>query len=241
MMEQLWDSLKKTDDGKQIRYTDKDIEQLWQFGFVDTSKTTVEEWNSFFRPHRQTDGSYLLSKDDFLALDEYRYKGEIHIPFDAMKINEGKYTDEGFDELVDISISPSCSLSRPEIKKYFDLFKKDFRGNDGLLLIKKDAKERIQILLEDRPSPLRNLEIMFDRMIEARGLEGGGDADTATMQAALQTSSFTETPLSVSEVKAQALQSIEKVKKYSAEKTTAAKENTVELKKVKRSRKGIRG
>lgn len=245
VMEHLWETLEKTEDGRHLRYTITDIEQLWWMGFVDTDKIELEHWVAVFEPNRQEDGSFLLSKDDFTALDRYRYKGEIKIPFDAMLINEGRYTDEGLDDLVNASIAPSCSLPPDKLKDFFDSIKKDFRGSDSLILIKKPAKERIKALLDAHPSPLRNLEIILDRMISQRGAElekeiEQSETDAATSQAAIQASRFSAAPTSMIEAKAKGFKEMAKLSKHGppAEVKGVAK---VELKKIKRSRKGVRG
>lgn len=245
VMEHLWETLDKTEDGSHLRYTTVDIEQLWWMGFVDTDKIELDHWIAVFEPYRQEDGSFLLSKDDFIALDKYRYKGEIKIPFDAMLINEGRYTDEGLDDLVNVSIAPSCNLPPDKLKEFFDAIKKDFKGSDSLILIKKPAKERVKALLDSHPSPLRNLEIILDRMLSQKGSEfekeiEQSEADAATSQAALQASHFSAAPTSRVEAKAKGFEEIAKSRKREpdAEIKGVAK---VELKKIKRSRKGVRG
>lgn len=245
VMEYLWDTIDKTPDGAHIRYLPGDIDQLWKMGFVDTKHVDLNKWKRLFEPFKQSDGSFLLGRDDFLSLDAYRYKGEIRIPFDAMKINEGKYTDKGLGELIEASIAPSCNLSPDGLKEFFDTLKKDFRQPDGLILIRRPAKTRIKSLINTHPSPLRNLELMLDRMIRERGAKIGGEidkslADSATVKAALQASRFSAAPISAAETKADGLKKIEKVRKMS-EPAEIGDVSKVELKKIRRSRKGMRG
>jgi hypothetical protein len=246
VMEHLWESMEKTKDGKHIAYTMLDIEQLWQMGFVDTKKFGMEEWKAVFEPYKQPDGTFLLNHEQFLVLDDYRYKGEIRVPFDAMRINEGKYTDEGLDQLINASITPSCSLESPKLREFFEALKKDFRQDDGLILIKRPAKERIKAMLETHPSPLRNLEILLDRMLEVQGealarqLEGT-ETEAATLEAAKQVSSFTTAPTSRAEAKAKGLKKIEKARPKRAAQPKAKGKPEVEVKKIRRSRKGMRG
>ena len=245
VMEHLWETLDKTPDGAHIRYQRLDIEQLWLMGFVDTQAIALEDWILVFDPYRQEDGSFVLGKEDFLALEQYRYKGEIRIPFDPMLINEGRYTDEGFDELVWASIAPSCALSRADLDAFFAALKKEFRQADGLVLIRRPAKLQIAALLEEHPSPLRNLEIMLDHMLAEKGQEileqiGTAETDAATAQAALQASGFSSAPTTRVEEKAKGLEALAKSRKRAepAEVEGVAK---VELKKIRRSRKGMRG
>jgi hypothetical protein len=245
VMEHLWKTLEKTPDGKHIVYSEVDIVHLWLTGFVDTEKVSLEEWKAVFEPLRQADDKFLVSKDNFLALDRYRYKGEIHVPFDAMKINEGKYTDEGLEDLIKASIIPSCGLSREKFREFVDTLKKNFRQPDGLILIKKEAKSRIKTLLDKHPSPLRNLELILDKMLAKRGeaMEGEiemAELDAKVIEAAKQASSFSATPMTKVEAKARGLEALTKAKRAETSAELEGKPKT-ELRKIKRSRKGMRG
>lgn len=245
VMEHLWGTIDKTPDGKLVRYDEVDVEFLWWMGFVDTERYGMEEWKAVFEPFRQADRTFLLNKDNFFALDKYRYKGEIRIPFDAMKINEGKYTAEGLDDLIKASIAPSCSISPEKLAEFFATLKKDFRQPDGLILIKADAKKRIKTLLHKNPSPLRNLEMLLDDMISSRGEEMEGEIDraeldAAAMHAARQASSFSETPTTKSEAKAAGLKELTKARKAAAAQEVEDKPKE-KLRRVRRSRKGMRG
>jgi len=245
VMEHLWETLDKSPDGKSIRYTTMDIEQLWNMGFVDTGRFGMAKWKSVFDSYLQADGSYLLGKDEFYSLDSYRYKGEIKIPFDAMRINEGKYTDEGFDELIDASIAPSCNLSRNELNDFFTAIKKDYRESDGLIAIRKPAKQRIKALLDSHPSPLRNLELILNNMLENHEDEfedmiEQSEAGAATIETARQVSKFGTQPTNRVEAKADQFKKMAKTLKKPSKSAGDGKKD-VELKKVRRSRKGMRG
>lgn len=245
VMDYLWDQLEKTKDGKHIRYTLLDIEMLWKMGFVDTERFSMEEWKQALEPFRQADGSFILDKPRFLALDHYRYKGEIHIPFDAMRINEGLYTDEGLQQLVDSSIAPSSNMPPEKLEAFFEALKETFRTPDGLIRIDVHAKKQIRDIIEKNPSPLRNLEILFDQMLRkgkdkdiSEKIEGA-EAEVATARAAIEASTFSAAPRTRSEAAAKTLKRIQKAK--TAETPETPSEGGVHLKKIRRSRKGMRG
>lgn len=244
-MDYLWDQLEKTKDGKHIRYTVLDIEMLWKMGFVDTDRFSMDQWKLALEPYRQADGSFILDKPSFLALDHYRYKGEIHIPFDAMRINEGLYTDEGLSQLISSSIVPSCNIPQEMIEAFFEALKETFRTPEGLIRIDAHAKKQIRDLIEKNPSPLRNLEILFDQMLhkgkdkEISGKIEGAEAEVATARAAIEASTFSAAPRSRSEAAAKTLKRIQKTKTAEAPETPS--ESGVHLKKIRRSRKGMRG
>lgn len=245
VMEHLWDTLDKTPDGAHIRYSIIDVEQLWWMGFVDTHRISLENWTRLFDPYLQGDGSYLLNRDQFLSLEEHRYKGEIRIPFDARLINEGKYTEEGLDELVEASVVPSCGLPREQIASFFAKLKKEFRKPDGLILIEMPAKLMIKALIDEHPSPLRNLEVMLDGMLASKGAEMISEVEqartgAATTQAAIQASRFSSKPTTRAEEKALRLEALQKARRQAAP-TEIEGVKKVEVRKIRRSRKGMRG
>jgi len=249
VMEYLWDQIEKTPDGKHIRYTIEDIDSLWWMGFVDTQRYPLDQWRQVFEPYKRQGNVYVLNRSSFLALDKYRYKGEIKIPFDAMLINEGKYTDEGLQELFDLSIVPSCSKSPAEMRQFVDNFKKQYRQPDGLIRMDSNGKLKLKELIDQFPSPLRNLELTFDRMLEA-GVDHdmldqieADETARATTEAVKQVSRFSSAPLTKAETQAQRLKDLQKAKPKATPSTPQKEEKKegVELKKIKRSKRGMRG
>ena len=252
-MELLWEHLPKRPDDSHVTLTDADIEWIWQSGMVDTKKYPIEAWSRAFDAHKLPDGSYLVSKTEFLEKEIYRYKGEIMIPFDALLVNEGKYTNEGLKELFDLSVGPSCSLSNAELDKFLEGLKKRSLDPSGTIRIDKTAKLELRELIEKYPSPLRRLELMFDAII--RGVEDPGpdniDLGTAAAKSAgtgqlsqeqiarVQVSSFSASPASITEKRFEGLKELVKKKAKETEKSQA--KETTPLTKVKRSRKGMRG
>lgn len=243
-MEAIWLTSPKEEDGS-LHYPETLIYFLWENGFVDTAKFPKETWKAAFEPFKQPGGEYKITHDEFLTLDKFRYRGELHIPFDPLRINEGKYTDEGFEKLAQESIAPSCSLPPDLFKKFVDELKNEFRQEDDLLLIKTAAKQKIKKLLDENPSPLRKLEILFDNMLKAKGAEKEIEqlqqqvAPTASPEqlAALQQSTFTSGATSYAEVQAQRLKEV--AKSRPAQEISPAEGEP--LKKIKRSKKGLRG
>lgn len=243
LLEHVWNTQAKTQDGNHILYSDFEVEQLWRIGIIDTRRVTLDEWKQACEPFRKDKGSFLFSHEEFLGLGDYCYKGEIKIPFDAMEINEGKYTDDGLDELVNISIAPSCSLDANQLNEFVDALKKDFRDSDGLIIILKPAKEQIKDLLDNFPSPLRNLEVLFDHVLRAMGVKveeapSNGDIQAAAAETAKEISKFSKAPTTRTEQLAKNLKNIEKARKKHTEVKGVEK---VELKKIKRNVRGMRG
>ncbi len=250
-MELFWDRLPKQPDEDHITLSQEELDTMWEAGIVDTKEYPIATWRAAFDVHRQADGTYLLNKEEFLSKETYRYKGEIMLPFDAMQINEGKYTDEGLNELFDASIAPSCSLSPAELRKFMDDLKTLFKEPNGLVKIGREAKIQIRDMIDQNPSPLRRLELTFDVLINnqvSQGMPADSGEFVAVSQhelspeqiAKVQASSFSMQPSNIGEEKWRALGKIEKRSKK-AEKASVHDKTSTTIKKAKRSRKGLRG
>lgn len=242
MMETIWENLSKSPDEEHVTLEVVDIEELWTNGFVDSDSYSMKDWKDAFEPHKTPDGKYILKKEDFLEKEKYRYTGEIMIPFEPILINEGKYTDEGLQELIDMSIAPSCALPRKDLDDFFDEFKNKYRGADNLIVMDIRGKRDIEALVDKDPSPRRRRELIFDAMFIqdlARAATDLGLMKATPEQAAkVQVSTFTTLPSSKSEAAARELKSIEKRKEAKA---TGGGDEGVSVRKVRKSRKGFRG
>lgn len=244
VMEAIWALAEKEEDGS-LHYAPEFIDYLWENSFVDTKKFPLETWRAAFEAFKQEDGTYRLSKEEFFSLDPYRYQGPVKIPFDAVKINEGKYTDEGFQKLVDLSIEPSCGLSSNDFKQFIEDLKKEFRQEDDLILIRTPAKQKIKKLLEDHPSPLRRLELSFDALLASTETEKKaeelrqktGMVASEKQLAVMQQSTFLEGVGGPIEAQSKRLKKIAQIKA----KEELRAEGTESLKNIKRSKKGLRG
>lgn len=245
-MQFIWDSLQKEPDGDHVRYSIDFIDFLWDYGFVDTNAHPRKTWRAAFDLYRQPDGTYFLNRQEFVALEKYRYRGEIRIPFDALRINEGQYTDEGFQELVDASIAPSVALGTEELQRLVQDLKTEFRQPNGLVLIRRPAKLKMKQWIDERPSPLRRLEIVFDQMLQEQGLVGKVEgqlekreiAATPEQTAKIQASTFVQGPASLAEAQSLRLKGIAKARDHGTPGHASA---TTPLKKIGRSKKGLRG
>ncbi len=241
-MELLWNNLPKKPDENHTTISLDDIDTMWHLGTVDTVKFSIDEWRAAFDNYGQADGTYVLSREEFLAMEPYRYKGEVMLPFDAMLINEGKYTDEGLQELIDLSIAPSCSYTPTQMHDFMTDLKESNRDKRNLIRIDVNAKAEIKKLVEGNPSPLRRLELMFDYLVKDAATRGNKVISTPASLpeevAMVQASSFTIQPLSEVEAQWKVLTSIEQ---KAQAKDKIDKSKTTKLKKVKRSRKGLKG
>ena len=242
IMEMIWNGIPKIPDEDHITLTKDDIEDIWENGFVDTEQFPCETWVKAFEPHISPEGHYVLTLEEFLEKDAFRYTGEIFRPFEPLFINEGKYTDEGLHELIDLSIGPSCDYSRQKLDKFFKKWIKKYRdSSDNLIVMNIDSKREIAKLVYENPSPLRRRELIFEAMFTGymADIADGNIVISATpgQAAQIQISTFT-TKVTTGESALKKLKSIEKTKKRMA---TETGDEGVKVKKVRRSRKGRRG
>lgn len=241
VMINIWESMPKSPDENHITLNENDLEELWYNGFVDTNKISIKQWLNLFKEHKKGN-KYVLSRDEFMEKDKYRYTDEIKIPFEPLIINEGKYTDEGLQELFDMSIRPSCSKSAEEVNEFLEKFKKNYREKDNLIKMDLRGKRDIAELINTFPSPTRRRELLFDAMFNEQIAQfaAGNIPVTATPEQAakLQASTFSTLPSNQSEKALKQLRNIEKRK--DAKRAGSSSDEGIELKKVKRSRKGFR-
>lgn len=244
-MEAIWESSEKGSDDS-LHYPLELLHFLYQSGFIDTHRHSLEEWVQACETFKKNDGDYQFTKAEFLSLEPYRYAGEIKTPFDPMRINEGKYTNEGFQKLIDNSLKPSCSLAATSIDQRLEELKNKFRQPDHLILVGGDFKLAIRRLLEEYPSPLRRLEHLFDAIVKSPTAQKEIAEKQATMRrtatphqhANIQKSLFIQGTQSIGAIQAQKLRALQQTK------STTSKTDSPQgdpLKTLKRSPKGFRG
>lgn len=235
----LWDVIAKTDPDVAV-FTEHDMFDLWEVGFVDTERVPLKQWAQIVKPFLQTDGTYHFRHEEFLTLDQYRYKGELYAPFEAEKINEGFYTDEGLDELFHTSIQPCVRIKPQEFLHFIKEYKDKFRDTQSKLIhMNEKAKRYIDHLLSLYPSPLRNLELLFEEMIQTQVY---GVSDNAVgHELAKQVSTFRDRPANKVEAEALGLKDLLQTKTKNTSVPAVEKDKTVSLKNVRRSPRGTRG
>jgi hypothetical protein len=241
VMQDLWESLNKDEGGQYIEYTLSDIKMLWLLGFVDTERVSMEQWLQIFDAFAQGNERYRLSYPEFCALDAYRFKGELFEPFDAFQINEGKYTHDALQELIDASIAPCCMKRGADFVRWCDDWRSSMRGSDGLYVMNHAAKTKCAALLEDFPSPLRRLELLTAVSLQvhiAEWLASGGSSIARGAHG--QKSIFTTLSCSKAESIHTDLRSLEKTRGVQKGEELPANPNAPKLGRITRSRRGQR-
>lgn len=154
--------------GEHILYIATDPEYLYLSGFVDVENFSLAEWQKAFEAYKQPNGTYLISKEQFIQLGKYKYSGPVKKPLDAMMIREGWYELTDWHAFCVNSILPSTTLlSVDQLIAAENQLKKNGKIVNNRILVDKAAKLRIKQYLDDYPSPIRRREIAVANAYDA--------------------------------------------------------------------------
>ena len=162
-MEYIWDKLPKEKDlngNDYIEYVTTDLPYLYENGFVDTQKYTLDEWLIAIIAFKNDEtGTYQLNREQFLSLRVFRYDGQLRAPFEPMRIREGNWTEEELWKLFVLSIKPSSTLSDQQFAGMIESAKKKGLFVNGQFRVDRPFKVRLNQIVQENPSPLRKLEL----------------------------------------------------------------------------------
>lgn len=184
VFEDIWQAVSEEDESglRFLRYASrKDLVFLYDSGFVDAEKYSVDDWVDAFKPSLQKDESYKVSYDQWMEKQKYYYSGPIREPFDAMKIPERDFTLEEFEDMLRTCIVPSTQMGPEKVPEYIESCKKRGMLSDGKIKMTPEVKKELGEFLTLYPSPLRILEVNVKRLRE------GGAAPEGVSEAAQKT------------------------------------------------------
>lgn len=188
-MEQLWQKLAspdKTGEPVIVYNSIGDLVFLYANGFVDAVQYSLKEWLEAFADSRQKDGSYRLTRPQWLAKKKYRYDGVVEKPFDPWRIKEREYNEAEFAAILRDFIVPSTWLAKESIPQVIANYQSHGLFKDGKILVNKVIKEDFSKMLKLFPSPLRILQISVHGV--PKGIKQWDSVQTA------QKSGFTQAP-----------------------------------------------
>lgn len=169
-MEKLWEKLPKNKDGYSITYIEGDIPYLYNNGFVDVQRFSLDDWKNAFQPFKQKDGTYRLEKNDFIKLGSFRYNKANEPAFDPFALAERAWPDWELAYLWESTIKVSSTITFDVFKQCILALKKSGQVNESFeLIIDENVKKQLAYLLERFPSPRRLLEKEVDKMREKTG------------------------------------------------------------------------
>lgn len=135
-----------------------DLEYLYLTGFVDTDKHSKDDWINAFEDSRRPDGSYRVTKDQWLAKKHFRYEGPVGFPLDPMMLQEGLWEMKDFEKLLKEGILPATTLTEDHFRKAIEKTK-DTAIKDGKYVVNRVFKFGLKQLLLTYPSPRRVREM----------------------------------------------------------------------------------
>jgi hypothetical protein len=154
----IWNKMPKCNDGLNIRYIPGDLKYLYENGFVDSRRYTVEEWLKAFTPFKQANDTYLLTKKHFIALHVYRDFTPV-VNFDARALKDGPWSDKALQALYRKYIVPVSDLKKMSFWTYINSLKESgHTDKKGELLFNKHSKSSLNNLIAEYPSPRKKLE-----------------------------------------------------------------------------------
>lgn len=161
-MEELWEKIASPGPSgeKFIHYkSEYNLVYLYANGFVDFRKYSLKGWIDAFGESRQKDGSFRISRDQWIAKGRYRYDGPIGPLFDPNKLKERDYTEAEFAILLKRSICPATTIPEKNIPAILDHYRKGKKLVDGKIRMDRSLKREIAATLQKIPSPLRQLQL----------------------------------------------------------------------------------
>ncbi|HSA60245.1 MAG TPA: hypothetical protein VLJ37_11235 [bacterium] len=135
-----------------------DLDYLYDSGFVDTDQYRKEQWIDAFQDSLKPDGSYIVTKDQWLAKRAFRFDGPTGEPFDPLTLPEGEWDMDAFDKLLKQKILPSTTLTEENFRRGFEKARKTAIVN-GKVVVNKMFKFNLKQIFLLYPSPRRNREM----------------------------------------------------------------------------------
>lgn len=224
---------KEEKDGKRhIFFKDHvDIAFLYATGFVDAKKFNYKQWLDSFDPSKQPDGSYIVSKEQWMEKRKFYYDGPIHPPWDPMAVEEREYSEKEIHDLLVEKVLPCTIFDASYAQVYINNLKAQGRLANGKAKVDKPAKEYILQVINQYPSPMRVLEVSVYRLRDTRL------GQTQAAQNQIQKSGFAA-GMTAQEIHAQRLASLSKTP--SAAKQTpppASDKPAISIKDLKKKRR----
>ena len=158
-------------------WTDKALwGSLYDHGFVDPRRLPKERWMDILKQLPEAEGRYAMGKGHLDKIAQFLYAGPIKRPFDPQRLKDGLRPTQWIQEMYQKVLKFETNIKQAEWNL---LVREEINLNfmeKGQYNYDQDFKDFLSILLEERASPLRKLELWAFR--------GGTDvAPTAPVQA----------------------------------------------------------
>lgn len=158
-MDEIWDTMPKK-KGLVIFEGEKDLIYLYKVGFVDTQKSSLEEWKKAFSENRQPNGNYKITRESWLAKSDFKCVTAVPPPLNPYHMRPGKWTEEQVERFLKKYLIPSTTFPKKELRKIFDPLKREI-PNETYYEINKNFMVMLAQILKIHPSPahIRSLKV----------------------------------------------------------------------------------
>ncbi len=203
IMENIWDKLhdssSKMPPDLLILEGDHDLIYLYNSGFVDTDKFSLEKWIQAFKLSKQAKGAYHLTKSQWLEKVSYRYNELVPPPFNPLRLRSGVWTVTQLKQFAKDVIIPETILTYEQYLKGLREAERKGDIKDGQVTIDDAWKQKLKKLLEDFPSPQRRRALAVQKARRREEMEDASStaapyASTAPTAAAAPKSAYEQKP-----------------------------------------------
>lgn len=175
VMRWIWDQMHRSDiklpPDHLIFEGEHDLAYLYNCGFVDTDHYSYDDWLNAFRSHRQKNGSYRLTLDDWLSKTGFRYFGSIEPPFDPMTMREGEWSLEDYKEFSKEKILPEITMTYEQFLAGIEQSKKTGDIVNNSITITPERKQKLAETMDNLATPKRRRALDAFQMKRENELE----------------------------------------------------------------------
>ncbi len=167
---------------------DHDLTHLYNTGFVDTDRHTLQQWIEAFAGSRQPDGSYSLTLEQWLEKEPYRYCKKVAPPFDPLTIREGEWEVDDWKQLIREKFLPETVIPYEKFDRAIEEARKKGEFKDGKILMIPAKKQSLKNLLDRYPSPTRRRALATERVRQHEEFEAPATGNPSPPKVTVSTS-----------------------------------------------------
>ena len=187
VMRWLWGQLHRSNlkmpPDKLILRGEDDLIYLYQTGFVDTDRYSLQQWLAAFRPHCKSKDLYELSLEEWLDKAPYRYAGAVQPAFDPGTLREGSWTLDELKQLIKDKFLKETEIPYEMFYRAIEKTLETGRFKEKSFMMDKRIKTALRKLLDEHASPQRHRALAVEQVRRHEEFEGTAPAGTAAKTA----------------------------------------------------------
>ncbi|MCP5468817.1 MAG: hypothetical protein H7A32_06070 [Deltaproteobacteria bacterium] len=155
----FWDTLEVVESKSFRLISEENISILYEHGFVDSEKISLEQWKEILHNFPEDEGKYRLTENNLFQLSHYLYQGPIRKPFSPDNLKEGPRDPSWLEKLYLKVLQYETTLSYEE---WQDIIRNEIMlryTHLGDFVLDSNSKEYLKKLIDEKNSRLRRLEL----------------------------------------------------------------------------------